>query len=72
MQNQTTIGASRVLMLSRTRFVTYHVIVHVDVSLNAGLCASVEVNDRACATRTRNAYIRLGRGLRVRVAGWSA
>lgn len=64
MQNQATIGASRVLMLSHTRFVIYHVIVHVDVSLNAGLCASVEVNDRACATGTRNAYNRHGRGLR--------
>lgn len=64
MQNQTTIGASRVLMLLHTRFVKYHVIVHVDVSLNAGLCASVEVNDRACATGTRNAYNRHGRGLR--------
>ena len=64
MQNQTTIGASRVLMLPRTRFVIYHVIMHVDVSLNAGLCASVEVNDRACATGTRNAYNRHGRGLR--------
>ena len=64
MQNQTTIGASRVLMLSRTRFVTYHVIVHVDVSLNAVLFARVEVNERACATGTRNAYNRHGRGLR--------
>lgn len=64
MQNQTTIGASRVLMLSHTRFVTYHVIVHVDVSLNAGLFASVEVNERARATGTRNAYNRHGRGLR--------
>lgn len=51
-------------MLLHTRFVKYHVIVHVDVSLNAGLCASVEVNDRACATGTRNAYNRHGRGLR--------
>lgn len=64
MQNQTTIGASRVLMPSHTRFVTYHVIVHVDVSLNAGLFARVEVNERACATGTRNAYNRHGRGLR--------
>ena len=64
MQNQTTIGASRVLMLSRTRFVTCHVIVHVDVSLNAGLFARVEVNERARATGTRNAYNRHGRGLR--------
>lgn len=64
MQNQTTIGASRVLMLSHTRFVTYHVIVHVDVSLNAGLFARVEVNERARATGTRNAYNRHGRGLR--------
>ena len=64
MQNQTTIGASRVLMLSHTRFVIYHVIVHVDVSLNAGLFARVEVNERACATGTRNAYNRHGRGLR--------
>ena len=64
MQNQTTIGASRVLMLSRTRFVTNHVIVHVDVSLNAGLFARVEVNERARATGTRNAYNRHGRGLR--------
>lgn len=68
MQNQTTIGASRVLMLSHTRFVIYHVIVHVDVSLNAGLCACVEVNDRASATGTRNAYTRHGRGLRCSVA----
>lgn len=64
MQNQTTIGASRVLMPSHTRFVTYHVIVHVDVSLNAGLFARVEVNERARATGTRNAYNRHGRGLR--------
>ena len=64
MQNQTTIGASRVLMLSHTRFVIYHVIVHVDVSLNAGLFARVEVNERARATGTRNAYNRHGRGLR--------
>ena len=64
MQNQTTIGASRVLMPSHTRFVPYHVIKHVDVSLNAGLFARVEVNERACATGTRHAYNRHGRGLR--------
>lgn len=55
-------------MLLHTRFVKYHVIVHVDVSLNAGLCACVEVNDRASATGTRNAYTRHGRGLRYSVA----